>query len=275
MGAAVPSQLEHVGSGRSADPLGEHVFNPTEVIYIKERETHIPSWYVPHNDPESITVKQRGVPLESTGRTFTVSEVAPERRWAIGPDGEVLAQNMFERQIVLWYEEFFSKVKGKTPPDGVHKKVQPRVERFVKLTVDPQNPSAPLIAIGYRDAEHAARGSVSDKLWDAQGEEGVDRMKTLVKSYAHPKMRKMLTQRELEDVKSYMAHEGIEVDTSDGSGGLVAKLEELNGMLRDGDITSEVHSKRVALLTGAEVQPEVFPAPPESVKAEEVEGDAA
>lgn len=61
-----------------------------------EDGTYIPAWYKDHVNKE-VQVLDNGVPMG-----FTISQVLPERRWAIQEDGSLLEQHIFEKQFIQW-----------------------------------------------------------------------------------------------------------------------------------------------------------------------------
>jgi len=89
------------------------------------RGTIVPSFYEPHRNLNH-NVTLNGVPIG-----FKISDVAPERRWAIGVDGDVIDQGTFER----YYEKILS-VGSVGPIDSCH---IPAVDDYVSKCVDPDN----------------------------------------------------------------------------------------------------------------------------------------
>ncbi len=259
LSAPIPSQL--ISAVRSDDPLGEAAFRQHNLTVITERDTHIWSKYVPHENPAGTVVTQDGVPLPGVrGKLqFTVAEVAPERRWVVRPNGEILHQHEFESSLLLWREEYFFGVLGKKPYGDLRKEVIKSVDKFVSMTVDSANPKK-LIPIGMAEAEARDKGKRPSEWMDSQDNDssigGNDRMRLLLHAYRNPDLRKRLKPYEIEECEKHIGESIAPV--SDG-GALMGRLEELNQMLKDKDITPAVHSKRVALLTGAPL-PEM-PAP--------------
>jgi len=262
--APIPPDLAR----RSSDPLGDAAFASTDVRVIRERNfAHIPSFYTPHTNPSEILVTQGGVPIAGArGKlSFTVADVAPERRWAIRESGEVMPQHVFESHLMRVREEWFEKVEKVKPPGDLQKEVIPSVQRFVTRTPDPSDPSR-LIEIGF-DPNAKPDPSGERRLWDAKGEESVaggDRLRMLLDAYHSPTLRKVLKKWEIEEVEAHLSGDGGAVVS--GASGLVAKLEELNAMLAAGDISREVHSRRVSLLTGATMPDALVPDAPEKPK---------
>ena len=244
--APLPEQL----ANRGADPLGDSAFQQSTVTEVPRNGGHIPSFYKHHADPASTVVKQSGVPLSSMAALqFTVAEVAPERRWAIAENGEVLPQHIFQDRLVNVREEYFQEVVHIKPPGDLAKEAIPQVTKYVSMTVDPVDKTK-LVPIGF-DPNRKPNADGERTLWDSKGEEyvtGDDAMRLLVDAYHSPKFRKTLKAHEVEEVEAYIKSTGG-IPVQDSSG-LVTQLEQLNAMLSDGDITQEVHSKRVAALTG-------------------------
>lgn len=256
--APIPAEL----ANRSADPLGAAAFGQTTLKVIKDRNgAHIPSFYRMHEDPAGTLVTQNGVPIPGVrGKlSFTVADVAPERRWAITESGEVLPQHVFESQLQLVREEWFAEVQKVKAPGDLSKEPIPTVQFYVSRTVDPTHPGR-LIPIGF-DENAKPDDGIERRLWDAKGEEyvsGDERLRLLVDAYHSPTKRKVLKPWEIEEVERHLGGSQAPGDTQ----GLVSKLEELNAMLASGDITAAVHSRRVALLTGAPVPAEAKAAKP-------------
>jgi FtsP/CotA-like multicopper oxidase with cupredoxin domain len=100
--------------------------------------THVPTMYRPHASLET-TVTQNG-----RGLGFVVGQVAPDRRWAIGPDGELVDQTTFSEQIRLVWDEQY-RINGAMPSTHDGNPV-PRVEQYVSWTQDAVRPDrlAPL-----------------------------------------------------------------------------------------------------------------------------------
>jgi len=249
--APLPPELAR----RSADPLGDAVFRNTSLRVIRERNgAHIPSFYSPHENPDQIVVKQNGIPVPGVGEKkagFTVADVAPERRWAIRPSGDLMPQHVFESHLLLARDEWFNEVEGVKPPGDLNKEVIPTVQAFVNKTPDPVNPKR-LIPIGF-DENAKPDPDFERKLWDSKGEESVsgrDRLQVLVDAYHSQTLRKTLKPWEVDEVEAHIKSTGASVPGG-GDLSLVVQLEQLNRMLKDGDITADVHSRRVAALTGA------------------------
>jgi hypothetical protein len=112
--------------------MGTDFFEQHPTIPVPQRQTIVPSWYQRHQDPQNTVVKQNGEPVPPG---FKVAQVAPELRWAIGEDGELMPQLEFERSHEQWYNEQYRFVGQ--PVDDPNLRSIPLVERFVARTVDP------------------------------------------------------------------------------------------------------------------------------------------
>lgn len=253
--APIPPQLS-----RSGDPLGEAAFRDTSIRVVPERNgAHIPSFYIQHEDPSGTVVTQDGVPIPGVGDKklgFTVADVAPERRWAITESGEVLPQHVFESKLLLTREEWFERVAKLKPPGDLKKETVKAVKDFVSVTPDPVNP-ARLIPIGF-DPNAKPDPEAVKRLYDSKRDEfyeGDERLEMLLDAYENPKMQGKLKPWEVDEVEDYLRRRGRHVG---GTNDLATKLEQLNELLASGDITPEVHSRRVAGLTGAD-RPQVVP----------------
>ena len=232
-----------IAAPRGSDPHGD-VFQPKNVIYIEERNEHVPTWYVQHENPSSIRVKINGIPQD-----YTVADVPPERRWAINADGDVLAQSEFGPLMERKYDEYFRVVHGKQFPGSVKREFVPRVERYVAVKVDPVDKRR-LMPQGYNP--NATAGSTSKVLYDKDGEnplEGEDRLRLLASYYQDPKGKGRLKEHEIAEVEAYLREAGggtVPVTQDDTA----ARLEVLTELLGTGDITQETYVKRVGALTG-------------------------
>jgi hypothetical protein len=118
-----------------AFPPETDFFEQSSVVRIPERQTIVPAWYKRHTDPRGTIVTQNGKHIPPG---FTVAEVAPELRWAIGEDGEVMEQLVFRQAHEKWYTAQYQ-AAGQTPDDPNLRSI-PTVERFVARCVDPANP---------------------------------------------------------------------------------------------------------------------------------------
>ncbi len=190
---------------QATDPFAQ-TFRRTEAIAIPERGTHIPTWYTPHESPETIVVKSGGIPLRPVAagdgwQPFTVADVAPELRWAIKPDGEVLPQHEFDVLYIRKIEEFYRVVEGRGYPGNVQREHIPRVDRYVSYTVDRTNP-ARYAPIGYEP--HPKNAQTASVLFDSDGENpvsGEERMALLEKCYDDPRLRRRLKPHEIAEVE--------------------------------------------------------------------------
>jgi hypothetical protein len=234
----------------SAFPSPIDPFGPVaSAIYIDARGTHIPAFYVrnPHREPDKVIVKQNGIPLIGAGgETFTVSWVAPERRWAIDPEGELLGQNEFNATFLQTVLEYYEVLRANGHPNAAFKgdlnlHPQPAVQDYVSLCIDPEDESK-LSHIGY---DPHSTGEQPERFYDTDGEEIAGaRIDHLCAAYADPKLRVTLTEVEVAEVRSRL---GV---AADDMSELATKLELLNSMLSDGTITMEQHSVQVSALTG-------------------------
>jgi hypothetical protein len=119
----------------SADPnifASEDPFDVAQPVLFAARQTHAPAWYQKHADPGQTMVTQGGVPVMPG---FFVSEVAPERRWAIQENGEVLGELEFQRSHEKWYIETYS-LKNQPAPEPALRSV-PTCAKFVAVRVNP------------------------------------------------------------------------------------------------------------------------------------------
>ena len=114
----------------------DNSFDVMQPVIFPDRGTHAPGWYVRHEKPASILVKHRGKPIPPG---FSVAEVAPEYRWAIQADGEVMDQLDFMQKHELWWGESYS-IKGGQIPDPSCRHI-PKVERFVARRVSRTDPT--------------------------------------------------------------------------------------------------------------------------------------
>lgn len=133
-------------------------FAASRVTVIQERRVHIPSFCPWEDRPEAemakVTVRVKGVPLPPG---FTVAEVAPERRWAIRTDGELMdAMEFHQRYLQKWTEWFAKaysepqKLPGKpeneavpNPVEYVSHRVDPRDERLLERIAGPPAKATP------------------------------------------------------------------------------------------------------------------------------------
>jgi hypothetical protein len=242
----------------------EEIANPRQAHFVvvdnKERGM-IPSFYIPHGNPEEITVTMNGVPLlaEVSGRPFTVAEIPIERRWAVRADGEILDGMKFRDMFIRHYQEYFSELGRRNPdnptPDGGKADLNIKsVDRFVSVMVDPANPSQ-FVPMHYDS--NVTAGAKPDKFYKRDGEEVEgSRISVLCSSYADPLTRKRMTADEIAEVEAHLGMAGGKVSGSE----IATKLEVLNGLLTEGLLSAEQHSQKVAALTGATPDAD-FPAP--------------
>lgn len=97
------------------------------------REVFVPPWYLPHENLETEVLHS------STGKRlgFTVGDVVPERRWAVGPDGRCVSQQIFEEKLDEWRQgQYRWQIPPKPVPDISFLPV-PTVENFVARGEDP------------------------------------------------------------------------------------------------------------------------------------------
>lgn len=227
-------------------------FRGGQAQYIKDRDVFVPPFYVEHeNAGRDITVKQDGVPLLPLR---TVYEVAPERRWAIAPDGELLYEALYLKLLEQNWEFCYTLRKQPVPADHkFSREPQPCVREYTNWTVDTYDESR-LQPIGYdRDA---TKGAVPQQLFDGN-EESKDRLAALCEAYADPRAREKMRPDEIAEVESHLGVSGPSLT------GIAAKLEMLDELLADGSLTPEVHSQQVAALTGT-----VIALPPAPTMAE-------
>ncbi len=231
------------------DPHAE-TFAPKTVRRVPERDTLILSSYIPHVNPENITVTCNGEPLlaplnSERGRSFTVAHVPPEHRFAIDPNGEVLSQFMFLERFTAWYEEQYtfheSDAGVKVEMGRIERQHIPNVKAFVTVEVDPANRKR------FKPTHYdpgATAGAVPDHFVDRQGEK-IDASRIEILTRAYHENRSRLKPHEVR-----LVEERLGMSSPSGSD-IAGALTLLNQMLHDGEINAETHSKRVAMLTGS------------------------
>jgi len=246
----------------SAFPQGQahNVFGPGAMaVPVPERGTHIPALYVrnPHLDPE-LVVRRGDLPILGAGadpQPFTISQVAPERRWAVLSNGNVMDQAQFDadyKQVVL---EFFAMLRERGNAgarfEGKLDNVPiPDVAEYVSKRVDPDDETK-LLAIGYDP--HATDGAVSEHFHDAKGEQIIaSRLQILERAFSTAAGRKQMTASERAEVE---LHLGLSAQAGDD--GVAAKLEVLTELHKDGKLSSEDYLASVTALSGAEPEREV------------------
>ena len=241
-------------------------------VLVPERGVHIPAAYIrnPHADANNTTVTQHGMPLLGANKEpFTVSQVLPERRWAILDSGELMAQVDFDALKKQGVYEFYETLRLNGSPDAkytgnVDREVIPDVAYYVRWTVDPMDEEK-VIEIGYDP--NATDGAVVEKFHDNKGDEIMaSRLDVLTKAYASKAGRDQMTASERKEVELYL---GLEANS--GGDGVAAKLEMLTDLHGKGDLNDAAYLKAVSALTGSGVDPadeDAVPLKPEEVKVE-------
>jgi len=230
--------------------------------YVTRQNEMVPGWYRmnPHREPESIVVKQDGVPLLPQ---FTVAEMAHGRRWVVGMDGELMGQVDFKIKLgevrLEYYALLRSQGRNAQYVGDVSFEATPAVRKFASMKVDPED-EAKLMHVHYDPYKTA--GAEMDHFVDGKGEPvAEDRLQLLLEAYHNKKLRPGLTDKEVAQVEAHLAASG------GGGGDLAGSLCLLNDLLAEGSITPEAHSQKVAALTGAPApEPEVAAAPPAKAK---------
>lgn len=245
-----------------------------QAIYIAERFTHIPAFYVrtPHLDAMNTQVTQNGNPLLGLDKKpFVVAQVAEERRWAIQADGEVLPQVEFAAMLEKVRMEYYAVLRTQGHPNAGYPEHNdpardyiPAVARYVSWRVDPED-NTKLIQIGYD--KHATAGAKPEAFVDNQGERLAEsRMETLTRAYHDSNLRARLTAREKEEVEAHLDLKG------GGTDEIASKLQILTELRNSGDLDDEAYIAKVAALTGAPAPKRLAPSkPPKKVKAERPE----
>ena len=102
---------------------------PRQHTYIPERGTYVPSWcpWDTQKWPTHVDVAQDKIMLG-----YKVSDVLPERRWAIQENGDMLDQRAFEDQ----YKKYLAGFALPATVD-INAEAIPRVERYVGVKIDP------------------------------------------------------------------------------------------------------------------------------------------
>ena len=237
-------------SANSAFPQqAQHAMN-AQLGFVTKQNEMVPGWYAtaPHPD-ENVVVTQDGVPLLPQ---FRVAQVAYGRRWCIGMNGELLTQIDFKIKLAEVRHEFYALLRSQGRNAQFHGKMDrgstPNVKKFASMKIDPEN-EAKLMHVNY-DPYRKAEVEL-DHFVDGQGEkvEG-DRLQILAEAYHNQKLRPALTVKEVALVEAHLGTNGGSEEE------IRVKLKQLNALLSDGSITTEVHSQKVAALVGAE-----FPKP--------------
>jgi hypothetical protein len=235
-------------------------------IPVEERGTHIPASYVrnPHHDPEHTVVKRGDVPILGVdGEPFMVSQVVPERRWAITEDGNVLDGEHFRAAKQAGVLEFYEMLRANGHPDAKHEgKIDnepiPDVAYYVSWGIDPFD-DGKVLEIGFDP--NATDGAVVKRFHDRKGDEIMSsRIEVLCQAYASTSSRTQMTDSERAEVEQHL---GIVAAT--GTDGVAAKLEVLTDLFEAGSLSDDDYLKAVALLTGGDpVAVEVAPEKPVS-----------
>jgi hypothetical protein len=229
-----------------------NVFSPGAVaVPVPERGTHIPASYIrnPHSDPDHTVVKRGGVPIPGAdGESFVVSQVAPERRWAILEDGNVLEGEQFASEKQGGVLEFYEMLRTQGHPDAkfegkISNEPVPDVGYYVSWSIDPAD-DGKLLEIGYNP--NSTDGAVVKNFHDQKGEEIIgSRMDILVQAYASPAGRGQMTENERREVELHLG-----VTASAGTDGVAAKLEVLTDLHKDGALSDDDYLASVTKLTG-------------------------
>jgi hypothetical protein len=181
-------------------------------IPIPERETYVPAFTPKHKNESAPVLSRKGEPLG-----FTIGEVLPERRFAIDTDGRCLDEREFEPMYFKW-------VSLVCAPDGrivslasINKYFDPRLEPvpnpedFVNARIVGEK----IIPITFDETKVEIPRNYEDRRFTAQGE--------LVAAQN----------------KASLADRTA-----------LAKVEALNDLVKDGTITVEQFSAKVAQLMG-------------------------
>jgi len=147
---------------QQTDPLGL----PRQHTYIPERGTYVPSW-CPWDSKHWPTHVE--VSYEKKMLGYKVSDVLPERRWAIQESGEMLDQREFEDQ----YKKYLSGFALPATFD-INAEAIPLVHRYVGVKLDPVSEGS-LIAMDYDPFKK--KTAVSDAKYNQQGEVSVHYLK--------------------------------------------------------------------------------------------------
>jgi len=243
-------------------------------MLIPERGVHIPAAYVrnPHADADNTKVTQNGIPLLGADKKpFVVSQVLPERRWAILEGGELMPQVGFDALKKQGVYEFYETLRQNGSPEAkytgnVDREPIPDVAYYVRWTVDPMDEEK-VLEIGYDP--NATDGAVVKTFHDNKGEEIMaSRLDILTQAYASKAGRDQMTAAERKEVELYLG-----IEASAGTDGVAAKLEMLTDLHGKGDLDDKAYLSAVSALTGSGgVEPADIPPKPEEVK---VSGDEA
>lgn len=102
---------------------------------LTPRGVFVPPWYQPH---KQLNVEVKDSKGKSLG--FTIGDVAVERRWAIDPEGNVLAGHEFVDKLTEWY---IGQWQWRNPPQPslpVDTNGYPSPETYVSKGPNPSNP---------------------------------------------------------------------------------------------------------------------------------------
>jgi len=132
---------------------------PRQHTYIPERGTYVPSW-CPWDSQHLPTHVEVSCEKKMVG--YKVSDVLPERRWAIQESGEMLEQREFEDR----YKKYLSGFALPATFD-INAEAIPLVHRYVGVKLDPVSEGR-LIAMDYDPFKK--KTAVSDAKYNQQGE---------------------------------------------------------------------------------------------------------
>lgn len=186
----------------AASPFGQSMVETFEPKVTQWGEVY-PSWYrrSPHTEEELHNlVTQEGVPLVPQIR---VGDVVETRRWAIGSDGELLPQHIFERKIEDWHLEFFKAVGQGKGHFRAHLEHKPMIRRFVAdVEHDPMYPGR--LRKRSMPVEPSATPVEAGKFYSAEKDEWVDKLDSLVEAYHNPRFKQKMTAEEIRRVEEHL-----------------------------------------------------------------------
>jgi hypothetical protein len=187
-------------------------------IPIPERETYVPAFGAKHRD-ESLAVRGRnGKPLG-----FTVGDVLPERRFAIGENGQCLHERDFDALYLDWASRVCVPSGQIVAVASVNKYFDPKLEpipnpeEFVNARVV----NGKIIPITFDETRVEMPRGYEDRRYGADGE-----------IFAAAKARASLADRTA-----------------------LAKIEALRDLLADGTITETQFATKVAAMVGGAASP--------------------
>ena len=189
---------------------------------IPSRGTYVAAWCPWLDNPEADLdrdVKHRGEPMG-----FKVRDVLPERRFAIRLSGETLPDEKFEEWMRRWQAPLLP--EGSDPD----KEPLPRVERFVKRTLDPtaEPSTGRTMEIGF-DPLRGRDTVQSQRKYDQEGR---------------------ISERYLEELRGDRKDEKTALEQK-------AKTQILTDLLHAGELTPEQYAEKMqALVLGGEKAPE-------------------